>query len=326
VIPGLDPTKRSGGEVRLADTLYIEDPASQRPLALMILQDHFADVEFQDVCHFSSYGHPEYRGDRWLFVDAKEAGQVQRIFYFVWFVDRKGGPVYGHRRGREVGLIWEDTIAVRNLKDEKVYHLEVPFPREAYRGLQSVRAAVLDTSGIEAQIGDDIELHRIQPEHSFVWPPNYGPKVINNRHLTFQSLKFDGEWKEAFPGALLITWEEFLRCYGAMQPDNWASHEVFMMNYDQKRKLILDAIRRKDLVPAKVLAMLGVGPVEDCMCKELMFDLEVLDLSAGDPEVRARLCETIWGIYVSSDEIQRRWEALVRRVATPEILQRLQLS
>jgi len=319
---GMDPTQPSGGVISLHDSLYMEDPASQQPLALMILQDHFADIAFEPVCDLVNYDHPERRRDTWLFVDSKEAGKVFRAFYYVEFDAFKGGPVWGYRPRAHVDLIWTDTIAVTNVKDQKTYHLELPFPAEAYLTLASVRAEVLDNSLIEAALGETVEFYRVGAEHSYTWPSNYVPKVINYKHLRFQQIKFGSEWSEAFPGELLITWEQFLTCYGTKRPNDWISIFMHDMTYAQKTKLILDAIRRKDLVPWECLAMLGVGPVEDCMGDKLMSVLEALETSAVDVDVRARLCETLRGIYVhgETEEIQRRWKAVLRKVATPAIL------
>jgi hypothetical protein len=71
--------------------------------------------------------------------------------------------------------------------------------------------------------------------------------------------------------------------------------------------------------------MLGVGPVEDCMDDALMSALESLESTASDVDVRARLCETLRGIYVHGEtaEIQKRWMAIMRKVATPAILDQL---
>jgi hypothetical protein len=321
--PKVNPTQPSGGVISLDDSLYMEGPASQQPLALMILEDHFVDVGFEVVCHFSNHDHPGRRRDTWLFVDSKEAGKVLRTFYYVGFDAFKGGPVWGHRAGTEMYLVWTDTVAMRNAKDGKVYHLEIPFPAEAYLTLKGVRAEVLDHSMIEAPLGEIVELKRVEPEHSFIWPRNYVPNVIDNKHLRFQALELKGEWREAFPGELLMTWEEFLRCYGEQQPDDWMS--MCDLTCAQKTKLILDAVRRKDLVPWESLAMLGVGPVEDCMGDELICALESLESSTVDPDVRARLCETLRIMYVHGEpeEIQRRWKAILRKVAKPEVLDHL---
>ena len=71
--------------------------------------------------------------------------------------------------------------------------------------------------------------------------------------------------------------------------------------------------------------MLGVGPVEDCMDDELMSALEALERSTADVHIRARLCETLRGIYVhgETDEIQKRWKAVLRKVAPPAVLDEL---
>jgi hypothetical protein len=302
----------------------MEDRASQQAFAVMILQDKFSHVEFEVVCDLCNYDHPERRRDKWLFVDSQQAGQVLRTFYYVDFDAFEGGPVWGRAR-THVHLVWTDTIAVRNPKDNNAYHLELPFPAEAYLTLESVRADVLDNCLIEAAVGETVELNRIGPERSFMWPKQYVPRVINNKHVRFRALNLGGEWREAFPGALLITWDEFLRCYGEKQPDDWISEFMYDMTYAQKTKLILDAVCRKDLVPWECLAMLGVGPVEDCMDDELMSALEALERSTADVHIRARLCETLRGIYVhgETDEIQKRWKAVLRKVAPPAVLDEL---
>jgi hypothetical protein len=66
-------------------------------------------------------------------------------------------------------------------------------------------------------------------------------------------------------------------------------------------------------------------PVEDCLDELLMSALETLERTTADEDVRARLCETLRSIYVhgETEDIQRRWKAILRKVGTPEILDKL---
>ena len=58
----------------------------------------------------------------------------------------------------------------------------------------------------------------------------------------------------------------------------------------------------------------------------MLDSLDKLERGSDDPEIRERICELIAGIYVHGDPIaiRRRWIALVRRVATLEVIASLQ--
>lgn len=302
-----DPTRTTGGEEDIGSELYTGDASEQHTLATMILTERFPDVPFVALCHFQRRDE-NYDADRRLFGDSRAEGRNPRPLYEVAFESRPTG-------WSRVTLTWQDVLELQEDGSGARYFVDLPHPLPYLAGLEAARVRIAEReSDTLLTRPADAELTPFvmgaTPDRSLGW------------RATWLAFRLDDVWHEALPNRAMILWRDFLRAYGLQQQDDWVSSFNYDLGYVGKRKLVVDAIKAPDLVPSGLLAMLGVGPLEDVLCDEVMDDLEALERETKDPVIRARLCETIAGIYVHGDPkpIQVRWMALVERVAPEDVL------
>jgi hypothetical protein len=301
----MDPTRLYVGQKDFGSAPFSADAAEQEAISRRLLNEHFEGMQATCVERLRS-DDPARVWASLSFVDPRQAGQIRRTLYTVRFVIPRSGP--------NVKLVWQELLELYDPRHQATYHVELPYPPSVFSDLMAVKAMITCEEGIHGKVGEIIELERPLEGQSRAW----GQEYVLNRELSssvkYLEFKLGNVWHEAYPGQLLITWEQFLKAYGLKQKDDWVND--FPEGYEAKRKFVLSAIKAKGDIPFGLLDMVGIGHLEDILGAEVLEDLEAFEKETQDVQLRDRLYMVISSIWVSGEpeEIQNRWMTLVKKM------------
>ncbi len=310
-----DPTSPLSSEF-IENHIYSDDQKLQPKIALKILKEKFPNIDLLLLYQQNLGDGSNWNQDCYYFFNQEESFQVRRTLFGVIFNNS--------RQGNDIEIICNEILELYENKKGLTFYFNLPSPLGSYSNLVGLRACILTKDcklGVEDEV---IELSKPNVDQLLTWTNNFVPDQSLDYHLKFLDLKLGDHWHEAFPDTYILTWLDFLRAYGQKQQGDWVND--FIDGFENKRKFVIAAIKEADLIPMSLLPMIGVGPLEDIMCSEVMNELELIEREEKDLELRLRLKELIAGIYVHGDaiEIGQSWMTLIKKLSTEDELKSFQ--